>query len=251
MNPLEEMPLLPGVGFRWRPAGTGYVAEWEGIVTVRIDAAGTIREVDVNPGAALEAVEKVRSGAAAAFARFVAGGFSLHSSAACDDGGAVVCVGPSGVGKSTVMSFVCSSYGLRLLADDVAGLSPVDGIWHVLPSEKSVWLQSPSSAARAKHPSARAAALAPARISSVVALAFDDSALGLEVRQLRPVDAAAELLSSLMRFATDAQHMLREVELAAAIERQAPVFRVVRPHVTPPEEVAAEIVRLNAGAPTT
>jgi hypothetical protein len=251
MSSLEEELQGPGMGFRWHRADTGYVAEWEGIIKVCVDAAGTVRELNVSPGAPVEAVEKFRSGAVAAFARFVAGGFSLHSSAACDEGGAVMCLGPSGAGKSTVMSFLCSSYGLRLLADDVAGLTRVGGDWHVLPSERTVWLRSASSPdAREKQPSARAVAAAPARISAVVDLAFDDSAIGVQVRRLRPVDAAAALLSSVMRFATDGDRMLRELELAAEIGEQAPVFRVVRPHATAPEEVAAEIVRLSTGAPT-
>jgi hypothetical protein len=241
----EATPVVgAGPGFRWWRTGRDYVVEWAGILTAQIDGDGVIHSVTPCGDAEPRAVEKVRQGAAAAFAHAVAGGISLHASAVALGDAATVCVGTSGAGKSTLASALCKDHGFSLLADDVAVLREGSD-WCVAPSEANVWL-APSWAhsQRTKEPVHCAPARAPSSIRSIVALAFDESAAVPGVVRMRGIEAAAVILDSVIRFETTAFRMTREIDLASALVRDTRVWRVVRPNGVRANEVAMIVARL-------
>jgi hypothetical protein len=225
-NPGERQGRM----FRWRWTDEGYIAEWPGILAILATSDGGIREVVISPDAPSEAVEKVRRGAAVAFARAIAGKSSLHASAVSFDGAALLCVGPSGAGKSSLAKVLCERAGARLLADDVTLVDEVAGRWHASPSETAVWLRTSADASeRPKVPIPCPTAGSSAPIAWIVQMSFDDELKVPYVCPLKGAAAPAVLLSALVRFDPSPALMLREMTLAAALLTQAAILHAVRP----------------------
>jgi hypothetical protein len=201
------------VGFRWGRAGEDYVAEWSGVLSVRASAGGEVKEVTPAPGASVDAVEKVRRGAATAFTRALAGKHSLHASAVASGGSALACVGPSGVGKSTI-------------------------------AESQLWLTPEGHGDSTKTAIAVQPATNSVPLRWVIALRFDDGLPGPESRRLTGARVGAALLEAGVRFDVTPAKLRLELDLADGLASQALVYEVARPHRTSADSVAELLATL-------
>jgi hypothetical protein len=252
MNPVSPavwrvVVECPDAGFRWGRVGEDYVAEWPGVLSVRASAGGELQEITPAPGAPADAIEKIRRGAALAFTRAIAGKPSLHASAVAQGGSALVCVGPSGVGKSTIAERLCRHDHVKLLADDVAGLDFCDEQWRVLPSESRLWLAPESECGSSKKAIEVPTATLAAPLRWVIALCFDDALRGPVCRRLTGASVGAVLLEASVRFDVTPQKLRLELDLADGLASQAVVYEVARPRCTSAENVAQLLVELMRG----
>jgi hypothetical protein len=214
--------------FRWGYSGEELIAEWTGFLTLRATRGGELIDLQAAPGATEDLVEKARRGVATAFLRAQKNQVSLHASAVALGRRAIVCVGSSGQGKSTMAEAICRRSGALLLADDTAGIdAPPGGGIRVLPSESVVWLVTEDPARKASVPVPRAAD-APTDLALIVSLAFDDAAASLDIRDLHGGDAVAALLPSLLRFETTPDLWLRELEIVGRLVSACRVVQATR-----------------------
>jgi hypothetical protein len=236
--------------FRWGYSDGDLVAEWGGLLTLRATRDGALKTLHALPGVSPERVEKARNGVATAFLRAQRGQHSLHASAITWEGRGLVCVGPSGQGKSTMADRLCRRAGFALLADDVAAVELAPGcVPQVVPTESVVWLGNDPSEDKAPVAVSR---VAPAAVplSLVACLSIEeDSFSGLNLRDLRGGDAFSALLPSLIRFERTAVHWAREFDFLSRIVSQCRIVQITRSRRVPSDTVAHALVELMAGAP--
>lgn len=212
------------------------VAEWTGLARLECRRDGSAPEVVFAPGVSPRQREKIRAGAVVAFLHDLGGGLALHASAAAKDGGAVILVGASDAGKSTLAAALVQR-GWALAADDVVVLDAASTGWSVRPTEGQSWLE-PSAAvalgvAGPDAPRAPyvigASASERTPVAAVVALRFADVA-GPSLSRVRGVRALELFLPSVIRFATDdAARRLDEVDQVTSLLTAAPLFVLERP----------------------
>jgi hypothetical protein len=223
--------------FRWGYANDDVIAEWGGILSLRASRNGELKALFPYPGASQDRVEKTRRGRVNAFLRARRHQPSLHASAVSMHGRALLCVGDSGLGKSTAAERLCHHPGVALLADDTASIEILPGgALEVQPTESSVWLSSGSSLNKRSF-GLVSIAIGPAVPSCVVALAFDCSATDVRVSELRGANAVEALLPSIIRFDTDPLRRTGELEFLDLLISQTRVLRVSRS-----EDVSADLV---------
>jgi hypothetical protein len=230
--------------FRWGYLGEDVVAEWAGVLTLRASRRGELKSLQAAPGASPELVEKTRLGVASAFLRAQRRQLSLHASAVSWRGEALVCLGASGQGKSTVAERLCRHGGGALLADDLAAVELLpSGDLEVLPSERILWLDSKGSTGKTAHVVPHVARAA-ARLRCVVALAFDGPGPVPEVRSLHGADAVSAVLPSLIRFEATPFQWERELEFVTRLVSQAQIVRASRSREVSAEMLADTLVGL-------
>ena len=233
-----------GCRFRWRrTADGGVLAEWVGLLGLRVDPSGHV-EASVPPGADPLFANKLFRTGAAAFVRALRGQTSLHASAVARAEGALVCVGESGAGKSTAAATLCERDGFELLADDVVALADGGGQspeWSVLPTESVHWLRVDPAAP--KRPiQARSSGDVPRSLRAIVSLRRDDRVAGCALRRLRGAEVYALLASSALRFElTHAVHK-RELDVFASIAASVRIYGLERGPSATPEETATALL---------
>ncbi len=217
-----------GVAFRWGYCGDELVAEWKGVLSLRATRNGELKALQPAPGAPDDLVEKARLGLVTAFLRAQRHQHALHASAVAWEGKALVCVGASGLGKSTMAERMCRRPGVRLLADDTAviELIPGGGV-RVAPSESAIWLAKRGSGAKEPVSSPRKAEQ-PTALVCIVSLVFDDAARALELLDLRGGDAVSALLPSLVRFEQTSSLWARELDFMGRLVSQSRLVRATR-----------------------
>jgi hypothetical protein len=183
--------------FRVGRAGEDLVAEWPDLCTVRMTRSGEVRRF--TPGASIDAerAKRLLEGPVEALARHVSGKMSLHASAVARADAAVLFLGASTCGKSTLAASLCRS-GFAMLADDAAFLDELADGFSVVPSESMHWLREDAAllmgatnAGSAKSQLAPAAVAGePVTLRLMVALAFDEAA----PRALEDMHEGVELL---------------------------------------------------------
>src|SRR5580658_4495425 len=202
-----------GTTFRWGYEGDDLIAEWIGVLTLRATRTGELKTLQPVPGAPKELVEKIHRGVATAFLRAQRQEHALHASAVALRGTALVCLGPSGLGKSTMAERMCQYVGVELLADDTTEIEAPQGReLRVLPSEAMVWL-APGNAPAKGPAKSSTAAVSPATLRCIVSLVFDVAATTLELREIRGADAVSALVPSLVRFEKSSAIWARELAL--------------------------------------
>jgi hypothetical protein len=237
---------LNGMTFRWGYCGEDLVAEWSGVLSLRATPDGEIKTLQVAPGAPDDLVEKLRHGAASAFLRARKHQHALHASAVARQGKALVCVGASGAGKSTMADRMCRYDGVALLSDDTTGVTVSSGGGlEVLPTEAVVWLVGDGPLGKAPRP--RRAADRPAPLAWIVALAFDDAAPGVLLREIKGADAVAVVLPALTRFEKAPALWAREFEFVSRLVRQCRVMQATRSNEVAADDVAEALIRLMSG----
>lgn len=231
--------------FRWGYEGDDLIAEWDGVLRLRATRSGALKALEPWPGTAEEIVRKTQRGAAAAFLRARRRQHSLHASAVSWRDHAIVCIGESGAGKSTVAERLCQLEAVRLLSDDIAAIEQLPGGWHLLPSEDVLWLAGGGSRKTPTRPAC--VEQSPVRILCVAQLAFEDGDGALQVSELRGGDAGSCLLRSLVRFELTPALRAVELEIVGSVLSQARMLRIVRSPNVSPEAVAGALLAAAGG----
>ncbi|HEY8088318.1 MAG TPA: hypothetical protein VIF09_10750 [Polyangiaceae bacterium] len=231
-----------GCHFRWRRQHGDVLAEWVGILTLRVDRAGDVSHAAA-PGADPLVVHKLIHTGAAAFVRALRGQPSLHGSAVMRSGAALVCLGDKGAGKSTAASELCRVHGFALLADDVVALEPSGSRWLVSPTESAHWLLSGDGTRKGPVP-ATSSAGSPAEVRSLVALRLDDGVGAPRLTRLRGAEAYSTLSAALLRFEAADALRVGELDVLASVAAGAPVHELARPRAFSPRETARLLLQL-------
>jgi hypothetical protein len=233
-----------GISFRWGYLDGDIIAEWEGLMTLHATRSGDLKSLQTSPGISPQHVEKVRNGIATAFLRAQRKQHSLHASAVAWEGQALVCVGESGLGKSTTAYRMCRQLGFELLADDITGIELVPAFGaQVVPTEAVVWLINDPCGDKAPAPVPRVAH-EPVSLRLIVCLAWGEASSGVELRDLRGGDTVSKLLPALIRFEKSAQQWTRELDFLDRIVSQCRVVQLVRSRDATADAVADALLGL-------
>jgi hypothetical protein len=131
-----ELPDLPDATLTaswWQASSSAFRLDVEGVAIYQAEAGRRLR-VQPAPGANPEKVALFLLGSALGALLYQRGLFPLHGSAVASPWGAMVFVGPSGIGKSTLAAHFRQA-GYRLLADDVCAIArDAAGVLQVLPA---------------------------------------------------------------------------------------------------------------------
>jgi hypothetical protein len=222
--------------FRVGRAGEELVAEWSGLCIVRMTRAGEVRRFTPGSGVDAERAKRLVEGPVQALARHVSGKMSLHASAVASADAAVLFLGASSCGKSTLAAALCRS-SLEMLADDAAFLEERTDGFYVVPSESAHWLRQDAARVMGAKDvrSAKsllvpvAVATRPVRLRLMVALAFDEAASRATLRRLEGHEAFRWLRTSLFRLVMDEPEVdASDFEKVAALYDAAPLLELRR-----------------------
>jgi hypothetical protein len=238
---LEDGVLAARVG----RDGDRLVAEWPGRLHLSVKRDGTELVLEPQPEVGAAELEKLKRGAVRLLLGHLAGAVPLHASAVAIDGRAVVFVGGTGLGKSTLAAALCDRCGGSLLADDAVVIERRGDVYEVLAVERTHWLDHAAATTLGrpglegagapgqpeKAPlAARRIDVPHAPLAMIAHLAFRDDA---EVARLVPVeglDAVAGLLSQLTRFVVDEPAVARrDLGLLADLVDRTRIVRLERP----------------------
>jgi hypothetical protein len=210
--------------FRIGRKGDELVAEWDGLCTLRSDRRGERVTFEAEAGADAPLVAKVRNGLAAALVRQLSGGTSLHASAVALEGKSIAFLGDSGAGKSTFAEWMCRDERTALLADDILRVELGPDSISALPSESDHWFENEAGKAPV---AAVRAANAPARLSALVTLVWDDAAPEPVALRVRGQRAVACLVPALVRFVIDEPDVqIGELERIERLLTGAPLYEL-------------------------
>lgn len=235
------------VCFRIGRSGDEMVAEWIGLARVTASRDGLTHRFEPEPGLAEAEIEKVRLGSASLLLRHLQGKLAIHGAAVALGGRAIILLGRSGQGKSTLAASLCASAGVTLFSDDAVALDPGPerGTYLVSPVERNHWLDASARKAlrearggsssddgeEAKMPvAAPRVGSAGTPLVAIVDLVFAD----IEVPRLTNIgcgiDAIGVLVPQAVRFVVDEPDVQRrELESLAALVERVPVYRLERP----------------------
>jgi hypothetical protein len=233
---IQEWKTHDDVDFRIGRAGDDLVAEWAGLCTVRVTASGDVRRFTPCAGVDVEKARRLLSGPVQALVRHLAGEVSLHASAVALGDAALVFLGSSTCGKSTVAADLCRARA-KMLADDAAFLEQRERSFWVSPSESIHWLREDAAdlfgaaeAGSAKRPlSPVALATGPVPLRLMVALVFDETADRPTLRRLHGHEAFRWMRTSLYRLIVDDPQVdARDFDKVAALYAAAPLLELRR-----------------------
>jgi hypothetical protein len=232
---LAELRDSHGVLYRIGREGEVRVADWPEFLTLRCGPEDVTSLIEA-PGADPARLAKVKNGLVKALIRSLSGALTLHASAFAAGARAVVCVGASGMGKSTLAAAMCARPEVRLLADDMAPVEEVASggrtpAFLALPSERSVWLHDAGVDER-KFARELAFADSGLPVAAIVVLSFAEAGheTGTSLRPLTALELFAHLVPSIVRFRLDDPTAL-EGELIALgrLARSASAYELRRP----------------------
>lgn len=219
--------------------GDRLVADWVGRGRLSVRRDGGDLQFEPHPDADPRDVDKLRRGAIPLLLAHLRGDVPLHASAVAVDGGAIVFVGGSDLGKSTLAAALCEHSGASLLGDDSVVITRRhDGAFHVLALEERHWLDVAAAGALGRgNDFADKAPLEPRRVSvesaplrMIVHLAFVDGAEAPRLVRVIGVDAIAGLLAQLTRFLVDDPTVAkRDFAALADLVDSTRVVRLERP----------------------
>ncbi len=184
---------------------------------------------------------------------------SLHASAAARGDRAVMILGESTAGKSTLVAELCARHGFEMLADDTVFLED-RGEFYVLPTESTHSLRedaarrfgAPTGDVDKAYLPAPCVAPGPARLFSVVILSFDEFAAEATVRSMAGSEIFRVLYAALFRFVIDENDViLADFSRMAALAARVPFFELRRPRSLDMlgESVRALLAEVALGAP--
>lgn len=215
------------------------VAEWSGIGRLLACRDGSGWRFDPHPNAPGELIEKLRHGSIPSLLHHLRGAIALHGSAVSCDGVAVVFIGRSGMGKSTLAAQLCAREGASLLADDASTLREEE-VWLVEPQEThhylapsavttlgSGWMRPSARSEKQRVPASRVHQT-PCRLRAIVDLAFDEM-LPSALERLEGIHAVGALIPQVVRFVLDEPARLAsELDTLARLIEVTPVYRFRR-----------------------
>jgi hypothetical protein len=243
--------------------GERLVAEWTRRARLSVKTDGTDVMFEPHPAADPADVEKLRRGAMRLLLAHLAGStIPLHASAVSIKGRAVVFVGGSGRGKSTLAAVLCEHFGASLLGDDAVAIERRDGAFHVVALEESHWLDAAAAHALGRASDfAEKAPLSPRRldvksapVALIAHLEFSAEADAHGQARLVPVlglAAVTGLLSQLTRFVVDDRDVARrDLEALADLVDQTRVVRLEQPRRLDRLRLTAETVSASVDGET-
>jgi hypothetical protein len=234
-----------GSPFRWRRSRDGVVAEWEGVLTLRVEASGRVVH-EPAAGADPDLVHKVTRTGAVAFLRALGRQPSLHGSAVARSGLVLVCLGEPGAGKSSVAAELCQHHGFDLLADDVVAIDSAGDRWSVLATESAHWLARDGASRKTAIPAASIAG-GSVELGSLVVLRLEDRLAVPRVTRLRGTVAYSTLSASLLRFEHADALRVRELDVLSSLAARCPVYDLVRDRSCSIPETARLLLRSTGG----
>ena len=218
--------------------GDRLVADWVGRARLSVKSDGSDVVFEPHPEADARDVEKLRRGAVRLLLAHLAGSIPLHASAVAIDGRAIVFVGESDLGKSTLAAAMCEHAGASLLGDDAVVLEKRDDCFHVIALEESHWLDAASARALGRADGFdNKVALVPRRtdvksaaLAMLVHLEFSDTLEQARFVRVVGLEAIAGLLSQLTRFVVDDPAVAkRDLAALADLVEGTRVVRLERP----------------------
>lgn len=218
-------------------SGDEVIAEWPGIARLVARRDGSEARLEGDPDADPRYVRKIEQGSARLLVRHLQGKPAFHGAAIAIGEGAVVFLGRSGQGKSSLAAACCTTVGARLLADDAVFVDRADGAWMVTPGEEDHWLDGTARRAlgraseedETKAPVAAPAATTACPLRAIFDLCFAETD-EVVTRRLNGIDAVAALVPQAVRFAIDEEDAhRRELDRIAALVADVPIYRLERP----------------------
>lgn len=253
----EQRPMESPVAHAWQrvdgspwinlhQTGEGSLLRLPGLGDFLVDAAGQTVEAWPVPGMDDETCRQLYLNNILPMALSRQGKLVLHASAVDAGGGAIVFVGLSGRGKSTLATSFAAA-GHALIVDDGLTVEPGNGACLAMPGEPAVRLWRDSQEHLAADDVAQATALGyipkqriPAgahlrfspdpRPIRAVFLLGDDPQAALQIQPLRPVEAAMALIqySFLLDIGDPARHAM-QMRHAAALAASSRIARLDYP----------------------
>jgi hypothetical protein len=255
MSEAARIAWIAGVsegGLRVGRDGADLVVDWPGLATLRVRENGEFPRWEDHAGVSMASTEKLRRGVGQAVIRHLSGRLSLHASAVELNGRALVLVGASGAGKSSLAAALCLRKGAALLSDDMTALD--HDPYRVQPGDDAHCLDDGSLSAlgtRNDGPAwegkswSRAAVVARGVVplGAIVALAFSEDCQGPKLRQLRASEAARRVLPQVPRLpnAPPSAYMT-EFDRVADLASRGAIVELVRPRSFAAMDAALELL---------
>ena len=218
--------------------GDRLVADWIRRARLSVKSDGSDVTFDAHPDADAREVEKLRRGAVRLLLAHLGGAIPLHASAVAIEGRAIVLVGGSGLGKSTLAAALCDHSGASLLGDDAVVIERRADSFHVIALEESHWLDAASARALGRPGEfGDKAPLVPlrvdvksAKLAMIVHLEFSEALDQARLVRVLGLEAIAGLLSQLTRFVVDDPAVARrDLAALADLVDETRVVRLERP----------------------
>lgn len=227
------------VDFRIGTIGDDVIAEWIGVATLTASRDGRRHELVYEEGIPAPQRRKLESGSVRMLLRQLAGELALHGAAIVIGGGAVILLGASRQGKSTLAAALCARGG-ALLADDAVAVDIIDGKAIVQPTESDHWLDEHAwsqlglpgaSQGDTKGPIPARCATAAVPASLILDLTWhDDSKRPPHAIRSHGVAAFGQVLVHAARFVIDSPaHQRRELDTLMSLVEHVPVHVLSRP----------------------
>lgn len=218
--------------------GDRLIAEWPGRARMSAASDGSDVSFVPEPHADATEIDKIRRGAVRLLLAHLAGAIPLHGSAVAIDGRAIVFVGGTGLGKSTLAAALCDFGGASLLSDDAVVVEKRGDAYDVASVEELHWLDAASARAlgRGGDFGDDKAPLRPhrtrvsdARLSLVVHLEFAPRS-DPKLTDVVGLAAVSGLLTQLTRFVVDDPAIARrDLSLLADLVEHTRIGRLERP----------------------
>lgn len=242
------------VTFRIGRDGDDLVAEWIGLARLVARRDGSGARLERAPDADERELTKIERGSARLLLRHLEGRLAFHGAAVALEGRALVLLGRSGDGKSTLGAWLCAHAGAALFADDAVALDPAlpapaasrrdedlggedstgAARWQVAAGERDHWLDAAARAALGLSTSTSAASPAAAELAgSGVAADADEPDDKWPLPTLRAGEGTAELVAFVELAFADVESprlvKLHDVDALAALIPQAVRFVLDEP----------------------
>lgn len=226
------------VRFRLGRRGDELVAEWPHRARLTVRRDGTAAELVFADEVQAADRRKLERGGAALLVRQLEGKLSLHGSAVAFGDRALVMLGDSGHGKSTLAAALCAAGG-ELLSDDAVAIDLAETETVVHATECDHWLDAAACDAlglmnRARNDKAPIPALAvrrgPVSVAGLIALIWRDDQDSVVLSPARDANALARVLPNIVRLVVDEPALQRaELDGLHRVLESVPVFVLARP----------------------
>lgn len=231
------------VAFRIGRDGDELVAEWIGLARMTASRDGSAHRFVPVQGIEQAEIDKVRRGGANLLLRHLQGKLAIHGAAVALGGRAIILLGRSGQGKSTLAASLCAHAGTTLFSDDAVALDPGPsaGTYVVSAVESNHWLDAPARRALLADASnldadGKIPVRAPrvgsgsAALVAIVELVFHDDERPRLTAVASGMEAMGALVPQAVRFVLDEPDLQRrELEALADLIEHVPVYRLERP----------------------